>query len=67
MMICGHLDNDEDPGEADCHEKGADHSEGSAEEAKAEKSESFWKTFKTQPSQNLETLGKQLLKDLFKV
>ena len=50
MMICGHLDNDEDPGEADCHEKGADHSEGSAEETEAEKSESFWETFKTQPS-----------------
>ena len=57
MMICGHLDNNENPGQADCHEKGTDHSEGSTEEAKAEKSKCFWKPLKMQPNQNLETLG----------
>ena len=53
-----HLDNNENPGEADCHKKGADQSEGSREEAEAEKSERFWKTLKMQPSQHLETLEK---------
>ena len=61
-MICGHLDNNENPGQADCHEQGTDHGEGSTEEAEAEKSKCFWKTLKMKPDQNLETLGKKTLK-----
>ena len=53
---CGHLGNNEDPGQADCHEKSTAHSEGSTEEAEAEKSKCFWKTLNMQPNKNLETL-----------
>ena len=59
MMICGHLDNNENPGQADCHKQGTDHGEGSTEEAEADESESFWKTLKLQANQNLETLGEE--------
>ena len=57
-VICGHLDNNENPGQTDCYEKGAAHSEGSTEEAEAEKSKCFWKTLNMQPNKNLETLEK---------
>ena len=57
IIICGDLDNDENPGEADCHKKGAAHSERPGGEGEAEESENFWKTLKMQPNQNLETLG----------
>ena len=66
MMICGHLDNNEHPGQADCCEKGTDHSEGSTEEAEAKKSECFWKTLEMHPNQNLETLGTKTLKTTLK-
>ena len=55
-VISGHLGNNEDPGQADCHEKSTAHSEGSTEEAEAEKSKCFWKTLNMQPNKNLETL-----------
>ena len=55
--FCGDLDNDENPGEADCHEKGAAHSERPGGEGEAEEGEDFWKTLKMQPYQDLETLG----------
>ena len=46
----GHLDNNENPGQADCREKSTAHSESSTKEAKTEKSKCFWKTLKMQPN-----------------
>ena len=63
---CGHLDNDENPGEADCKEKCAAHSQGSTREGEAANCECFWKTLKMQPKQYLESLEKAFSLDKLK-
>ena len=57
-VTTGHLDNDENPGKTNRHKKCAAHSQGSSEEAEAEKSKCFWKSLEMKPNQNLQTLEK---------
>ena len=57
-VTTGHLENDENPGQTDCHKKCAAHSEGSSGEAEAEKSKCFWKSLEMKPNQDLQTLEK---------